>query len=649
MAYFYRRSSGRFYARIRIPEALQPHFKTKELRRSLHTTDRALACRLALAAALEWKAEFARLSGDMDLVKLQAGSPLLLSAGYLSLADAEEHTGLSVRELFDEFQIRQISLYVSINDRLGANVESLAYEAGGPGVDLSEMLMNAQMNPFMGMLRVRQEVLRITDGRDGVFRDCAFHRVGQPGYVVFDLPELEVPIGQLYVARFDCERVRSSLASKVTPAMLAAAQPAPPSQDGSEVLEQIRKEAMGSAYKYLNMPVSELLEVMYREKGKKWKASTMHKNRQMHGLFVELMGDPVLGMLDRELIKTYQARLLQTPKNLQRYRDGRHDLKSISDVLINAAKDGVELVAASRADAYVESIAQVFAWATRCGYMRANPVDGVEQLALPTERVRAQDRRKAFDQAMLQKIFTTSWWRDGKGRMTRAGRYYHFQPFNYWMPLIALYSGARLNEIAQLYLKDIACTDRGCWYLDFNLEGEGKQSLDSGDAGSDKQLKTINAERVIALHPELVRLGLPRYAQALREAGHKRLFPELPYDPVKGYGKYAGQWFNERFMGKMLGVTRDGALTFHSFRHTFLTACSRTDMPDHLRNQIAGHSRGEGVAYSTYIKDRSADEQIDAISKVSFELPRIECFDLVEGLRALNDAMSRKARRGAVA
>lgn len=63
-AYFYRRSSGRFYARIRVPAALQPHFRTQELRRSLNTTDRALACHLALAVALQWKAEFVRLGGD---------------------------------------------------------------------------------------------------------------------------------------------------------------------------------------------------------------------------------------------------------------------------------------------------------------------------------------------------------------------------------------------------------------------------------------------------------------------------------------------------------------------------------------------------------------------------------------------------------
>ena len=645
MAYFYRRSSGRFYARIRVPEALQPHFSTQELRRSLQTTDRALACRLALAAALEWKAEFARLSGDMDLMKLQAGSPLLLSAGYLSLADAEEHTGLCAHELFSEFQTRRLDLYASVTSRMCAHVEELVYEGAGPGVDLTETMHGVQQQPAIGMMRVRMSVLRLTDGRQGVFVDSAFYSMVRSGYVVFDLPELEIPLGELYAARADCERVRASLSSRLTPEMLRGRQPAPLSQPAHDVLEQIRKESMGSAYKYLQMPVSQLLVMMYEERGKQWKASTMQKNRQMHGLFVELMGDLLLCDLDREVLKSYQRRLLQTPKNLQRYREGRPEHLTIDDVLKGAVADKVALITPLGADAYVESIAQVFAWACRCGYMRGNPAEGIEPMARSMERTRTQDKRQAFDRVMLEAIFSFSWWANGRGKLARTGRYHSFQPFNYWMPLIALYSGARLNEIAQLYLKDIACTESGCWYLDFNLEGEGKQSLDSDDRVSDKQLKTINAERVIAMHPELVRLGLPQYAEALRSAGFTRLFPELPHDAVKGYGKYAGQWFNERFMGIKLKVVRDGSLTFHSFRHTFMTACNRYGMSDHLRNQVAGHSRGDGVAYSTYIKDRSADEQIEAIAKITFELPPIAGFEVPEGMRALRDAMDRKAKK----
>lgn len=125
MAYFYRRSSGRFYARIRVPEALHSHFRTQELRRSLNTADRALACHLALAAALQWKAEFVRLSGDMDLEKLITVSPLLLSGGLVKLADAAPEMGLSVPELFDQFKARKQGLSVQVGGLMGATVQHL--------------------------------------------------------------------------------------------------------------------------------------------------------------------------------------------------------------------------------------------------------------------------------------------------------------------------------------------------------------------------------------------------------------------------------------------------------------------------------------------------------------------------------------------
>ena len=41
----------------------------------------------------------------------------------------------------------------------------------------------------------------------------------------------------------------------------------------------------------------------------------------------------------------------------------------------------------------------------------------------------------------------------------------------YWIPLIALFTGCRLNEICQLYLNDIRC-DNGQYYFDINDDAE---------------------------------------------------------------------------------------------------------------------------------------------------------------------------------
>lgn len=238
MAYFYRRSSGRFYARIRVPEALQSHFRTQELRRSLTTTDRALACHLALAAALQWKAEFARLSGDMDLVKLSAGNPLLLSGGLIKLVDAAAEMGLSVPELFDQFKAGKLALSFQPNGLIGAEVPRLVFDgdgAVGPVVDIGETLDGQRLAPVYGALRLRHEAIALTDGE--LFSDCAFYSAKGKS-VAFDLPGVAVPIGELLALRADCEGVRQKLAGTITPAMLETARPAP--AHGADVIEAMQ-------------------------------------------------------------------------------------------------------------------------------------------------------------------------------------------------------------------------------------------------------------------------------------------------------------------------------------------------------------------------------------------------------------------------
>lgn len=74
-----------------------------------------------------------------------------------------------------------------------------------------------------------------------------------------------------------------------------------------------------------------------------------------------------------------------------------------------------------------------------------------------------------MSQHNLEKIFGAPWFRTGRGERTAEGSHWSFQPFMYFMPLLALYTGGRLNELAQLYLADLRQTQAGVWFVDFNL------------------------------------------------------------------------------------------------------------------------------------------------------------------------------------
>lgn len=83
----------------------------------------------------------------------------------------------------------------------------------------------------------------------------------------------------------------------------------------------------------------------------------------------------------------------------------------------------------------------------------------------------------------------------------------------YFGPMFAHYHGLRREEFCGLELRDIIL-DKGpahIWVQPNDL----------------RTLKNDQSERQLALHPELLRLGLIDYLEALRAIGETRLFPEL--------------------------------------------------------------------------------------------------------------------------
>ena len=382
--------------------------------------------------------------------------------------------------------------------------------------------------------------------------------------------------------------------------------------------------------------VSSLMDQFLKRKQIKWKPDQQKRMATQCGAFVELMNDPPLGALNRQLIWDYEVKLRKMPEN--RYSAARrHNTQNANQLLALAEEHGEARLSSASVQRYMDSLSSMFAWAVDNMILSINPAKGA--IEKQKKLTREQDERAQFDKADIDKIFSAHWFSTGTGERNKRGRFHLFRPHFYWLPLLALYTGARLNELSQLYLNDIKTTESGIHYIDFNLDSADKTDIDAPD----KSLKTINSKRIIAMHPRLVELGLPSYARALSDAGFSRLFPELKYDSVKGYGKPAGSWFNERFLGKQLGMPRNGLRTFHSFRHTFITALSELEIPSDIQSQIAGHSRGTTITEVRYRKDAEAERLLNYIEQLTFQLPDITAFKIAEGVESIKHALMRKA------
>ncbi len=162
----------------------------------------------------------------------------------------------------------------------------------------------------------------------------------------------------------------------------------------------------------------------------------------------------------------------------------------------------------------------------------------------------------------------------------------------FWLPLLALFTGARLGELAGLRVSDVvqdASVGQVCIYI-------------IADAKAGKRLKTKQSARAIPVHSQLTELGFLKFVAAEAKVRGERawLFPQVA--PGTTGARAFSKWFG-RYVGAQ-GVT-DTAKVFHSFRHNFTDALRVADVADGVSRALVGHTQG-GVHGRYGAKDMAA-------------------------------------------
>lgn len=642
--YLYRRTSGIYVVRICVPKRLQNLIGRREIHISTGVRDPALAKVVAFKSLLDWHQRVLELE-KMDILNVVDGHPLLGGEGLIRINDVAQVFGLDPKTILTEAANSRVSLVCVADGWRGIEVADLSEI--DRDFDNSFIINDVERlgHPIVvtgNLLLYDTKVAVSALQESGEYTSEIFYRDEKRRRAVFFDPGEKVSIGNLLLRKYDAEIVRLRLSAGVTTLMLEAAKTA---RLSASTIVVPAPATIPVLHKYGGLRVSELIEQFLVEKKADWKSDQYKRMSGVCSVFAELMGDPVLADIDRPTILDYRTRLQTLPDNLYQARR-RHGVESLSDLIKAADKADEPRMSLDTANDYIQKLSEMFNWAVGTGeFMPRNPAHKVGGGGKRTKR--EQDDRSVFDKNDIAQIFGADWYANGVGVKDKRGGYSSYRPHYYWLPLLGLLSGGRLNELAQLYLDDIKQSDDGCWYLDFNLVGANKIAVDPKDEtilSADKSLKTVNSQRVVALHESLVSLGLPDYVKALREAGYDRLFPELAFDKVKGYGKAAGSWFNERFLGEKLKIVRDGTKTFHSLRHTFVTGLFDAEVPETTVAQLAGHERGDTLSAKRYRKDQDAGKLKPYVDLLDFKLPSIKPFIVAEGIHAVECALERKRR-----
>ena len=214
-------------------------------------------------------------------------------------------------------------------------------------------------------------------------------------------------------------------------------------------------------------------------------------------------------------------------------------------------------------------------WAKSAGLLAADPGEDVE-VRQRTKLERGADEagaKRAFTANELTLFFGSPLFTGCISRHYRSRPGSHvYRDATWWFFIVAYLTGGRVEELAQA---PAALADLG-----------GVPCLDLRHAS-----KTLAAPRLVPLCRELQGLGLPAWAAAQHAAG-RTMFG--------GPGASAdwSKWCN-RYLDATLG--EDSSVSFHSFKHTFRSACAGSGLDDYVADKLLGHrskkNRSEGSGY----------------------------------------------------
>jgi len=324
---------------------------------------------------------------------------------------------------------------------------------------------------------------------------------------------------------------------------------------------------------------SETLQKVFKEyweeNSSSWKPRTVTEYRTCHKQLLEFLGhDRMIHSVDWE--------------------QGRDYKKLLSDTITNRG----EPMSPARVDLYLGYAAQVFNWAIKHHYTEVNPFTGLQYGK--KKRKRADKQREAYSIDDIKRLFVESRY-FGEDKWDRCG-YPHF----FWIPLLGLYTGARLEEIGQLYVDDVKLIeDIVC--LDIN-ENRPDQSVKTGE------------ERITPLHDFLVNeLNFMGYVKSLPQDG--RLFPELKR-VANRYTHGFTMWFSA--FSKRCGVI--GNKSFHSFRHLVASLLLENDVSQYRIEQLLGHvSEGQTTGrYGKRFKPKLLKEKVVDMISYGIELSHLK-------------------------
>lgn len=563
-----------YYWRLRLPALLAGILRRSHVCRSLQTPEPAVARRLAKRLSIEVAALTDRLE-RLAVARRPLPSPSDLNKILLDL----------FYDVIQKGEIERLSRPRWVNPLFPPDEATGAKAPAGPASKAESLRASLRMNDFT---TARQAVEPMLKERRLAVPDAESH-----DYRVF-LRNAMLTLA----AAFDVE---TELEQGKLPTIQHPLFP----RQATDALSPLHQSA-----RHARMTISEAANAFIADKvqERSLRAATANEQRAISNLFIALMGNLTCLNVTRKDARDYRSLLLDLPAN---YGRGRYQKMEPKDCIATrkAIQQQLEQMAdpvrvglwsLTRADAekaavplgrgtinkHLDFFTGLFAWLGKTYFPDLrNPFEGQRFRASQVEA--DEEVRLPWTVEQLAALFATPVWtgcQDENGRGVPGSRV--FEDHRFWVPLLGLFTGLREGEICRLAVADVQ-----------RNEGTGDLTLvlDHGPARETRRkglnLKTRQSARVVPVHDELIRVGFARYVDAVRAAGHDRLFPVLqPTTARQSFAIQFTKWFN-RYRKEQGLATR--WLDFYALRHTFASAIDPAGLHDRkMKQRVLGHKTG---------------------------------------------------------
>jgi len=258
--------------------------------------------------------------------------------------------------------------------------------------------------------------------------------------------------------------------------------------------------------------------------------------------------------INREMVRTFMLFLTKLPVRFALSKKTRG--RSIQEVVEIADQFSLERSSIPTVNKRLDVLRAVFSYGLEEDKVAKNPFVNLRMKDVK----KAKSKRQPMGEGDLSKLFS------GLARGSE----------DFWVTMIALYQGARQNEILQLRREDIY-QDRGIWVMSFHDR-------------DNNSLKTESSVRIVPIHNHLINAGLVNWVAAINTGD--RLFQSASLGIYGNYSQTYSKHINAVFRG--LRVTKH----FHSLRHSFRDACREAEVPSDIADYLGGWSGSASVSRS---------------------------------------------------